>query len=324
MGKKRSGYIDIVGEKFGKLSITGEFVSDKYKKKQTFYTYICDCGNEGIVYRGNLIRENGTRSCGCLLGSNVAIDLTGKRFGKWVAKERIKSTKEKRWETTYLCECDCGTIREIIGIYLTRGHTVNCGCEIIETKRNRKGKDNPVWKGVVENNIALYKTHAPRLEVCEDVFCDPINNEIINVKCAYCGKIYRPTLNEVRTRIRSIETVGNGEGRFYCSDSCKQECPIYHKHKWPLGYKPATSREVQPELRQLTFIRDNYTCVKCGSTDNLHCHHIEGININPLESADIDMCITVCKSCHKDIHKQKDCRYVDLQCKKEGINENIS
>lgn len=311
-------YENVVGERFGKLVITGEFVSDRYGKKQTFFNYVCDCGTEGFIYRGNLLGKNGTKSCGCLLGSNVAIDLTGQRFGSWVARERIKSTKEKRWETRYLCECDCGTMKEVVGVYLTRGQTTHCGCIKKETKRNRKGKDNPNWKGVVENNIALYKTHAPKLEVCEEVFRDKFNEEIINVKCAYCGKIYRPTLNEVRSRIRCIDVPDRGDSRFYCSDSCKQECPIYHKHKYPLGYKPATSREVQPELRQLVFLRDNYTCVKCGATENLHCHHIEGININPLESADVDMCITVCKSCHKDIHSQKDCRYIDLQCNKDA------
>ena len=108
----------------------------------------------------------------------------------------------------------------------------------------------------------------------------------------------------------------NGEARFYCSQSCKSNCPIYNQKKYPKGFKKATSREVQPELRQLVFERDNWTCIKCGATSNLHCHHMEGIKHNPIESCDIDMCITLCKSCHKEVHKQKDCRYTDLRCKK--------
>lgn len=35
----------------------------------------------------------------------------------------------------------------------------------------------------------------------------------------------------------------------------------------------------------------------------LHCHHFEGIEINPIESADIDQCITLCKKCHIWDHK---------------------
>ena len=37
---------------------------------------------------------------------------------------------------------------------------------------------------------------------------------------------------------------------------------------------------------------------------------------NPIESTDIDMCITVCKKCHKKIHKKDGCTYQDLQCEK--------
>jgi len=48
------------------------------------------------------------------------------------------------------------------------------------------------------------------------------------------------------------------ESRFYCSESCKQECSIYNRRKWPKGFKIATSREVQPELRQIVLKRDNY------------------------------------------------------------------
>jgi 5-methylcytosine-specific restriction endonuclease McrA len=117
----------------------------------------------------------------------------------------------------------------------------------------------------------------------------------------------------------------NSENRLYCSDSCKEECPIYKKTSYILMKEDAIragrlnwielNREVQPELRQMVFKRDDYKCIKCGSKENLHCHHIEGIRWEPLESADIDKCITVCKTCHKEIHMKKDCGYNDLKCK---------
>ena len=34
----------------------------------------------------------------------------------------------------------------------------------------------------------------------------------------------------------------------------------------------------------------------------------------PLMSADIDMCITLCKSCHIKVHKLPDCGYHDHKC----------
>lgn len=67
--------------------------------------------------------------------------------------------------------------------------------------------------------------------------------------------------------------------------------------------------------------RDNYTCQKCERHQSilntgLHCHHFEGIKLNPIESADIDMCITLCKPCHKFIHDQAGCKYHELRCNK--------
>jgi hypothetical protein len=46
----------------------------------------------------------------------------------------------------------------------------------------------------------------------------------------------------------------------------------------------------------------------------LHCHHIEGVEKNPIESADLDNTITLCKKCHKWAHTQEGCRYFELRC----------
>lgn len=81
-------------------------------------------------------------------------------------------------------------------------------------------------------------------------------------------------------------------------------------------YEVNTSREVQPQLRQMVLERDNWTCQKCeaGVDAELHCHHLEGIRWNPLESADIDMCITYCKACHREAHSHEGCKTSDMRC----------
>ena len=50
----------------------------------------------------------------------------------------------------------------------------------------------------------------------------------------------------------------------------------------------------------------------------LHCHHKEGILWEPIESADIDMCITYCKTCHKLVHQIEGCGYQDMKCDTKG------
>lgn len=142
----------------------------------------------------------------------------------------------------------------------------------------------------------------------------------IEARCAYCGKWIQPTVSQVRNRISACETHGNGECRIYCNDNndqCKLACPTYHKISYPKGFKPASSREVDPLVRQLCFERDNWTCQHCGVTSKeaqLHCHHIIGVVHSPMEQNDISNTITLCKACHKALHKQKGCRYQDYKC----------
>jgi len=54
------------------------------------------------------------------------IDLTGQRFGKLIA---IESTKgDEHGNRLWLCKCDCGKEKVIIGASLTAHKTKSCGC----------------------------------------------------------------------------------------------------------------------------------------------------------------------------------------------------
>ena len=85
--------------------------------------------------------------------------------------------------------------------------------------------------------------------------------------------------------------------------------------KLSVGFKTDTSREVQPHLRKLVLERDDWTCQKCGNGDKeLHCHHMTGIEINPIESADMDNCITFCVDCHHEVHRLSYCNMRREKC----------
>ena len=134
------------------------------------------------------------------------------------------------------------------------------------------------------------------------------DNNLIEVKCMYCDRWYIPSSKSIQHKIRAISGKQAGECNLYCSDECKHACPTYGQRLYPKGHKISTSREVQPELRKLVFLRDNYTCQKCNAKDKeLHCHHYEGIEVNPVESADIDNCITLCVDCHHEVHTKDKC-----------------
>jgi 5-methylcytosine-specific restriction endonuclease McrA len=151
----------------------------------------------------------------------------------------------------------------------------------------------------------------------EEPRCYSKNKKLLEVKCAYCGKWILPTNLQVKNRIRVFGGILSGECRFYCSENCKQACPIYNQKLWPKGFKKATSREVVPLLRQLVLERDNYICQKCGATietAQLHVHHEKSYTLNKIMANDPDNCITLCKNCHKWVHSQVGCKYSDLKC----------
>lgn len=55
-----------------------------------------------------------------------AVDLTGQKFGKLTVVER--TANNKKGNTMWLCNCDCGNTKEVLGYDLTHGRTVSCGC----------------------------------------------------------------------------------------------------------------------------------------------------------------------------------------------------
>jgi len=164
-------------------------------------------------------------------------------------------------------------------------------------------------------NIPTYNTFQSQLEPY-GVECrrNKEDNNVLEVKCMYCDKWYIPIYRSVQRKIETINGQRSGECNLYCSDECKRACPTYGQILYPKDFKLNTSREVQPELRKLVLNRDNYTCQKCNATNvELHCHHYEGIEVNPVESADMDQCIILCKQCHNNIHKKDKCGIKDYQ-----------
>lgn len=166
-------------------------------------------------------------------------------------------------------------------------------------------------------NIPEYNLYESQLKLygveCRKNYKD---DNILEIRCIHCGKWYIPTLISVRSKIKCINGIMSGDSNLYCSNECKNSCPIYNQKKWPKGFKLDTSRPVQPELKRLVLERDNNQCQICGSSEDLHCHHITGVEINPVESADIDNCITLCYTCHNKSHSENGCHFSDMRKKR--------
>jgi hypothetical protein len=176
---------------------------------------------------------------------------------------------------------------------------------------------NSEQKRQTRTSNSKFDGHQARLCQFENIRRCPEKPELLEVRCAYCGKWMKPTNTQVHHRLQVFNGTLSGELRFYCSENCRMSCPIYNQNKYPKGFKKATSREVVPLLRQLVLERDGHTCQKCGATTEtaqLHVHHEKSYTLNKIMANDPDNCITLCKECHKWIHSQDGCRYVDLTC----------
>lgn len=211
----------------------------------------------------------------------------------------IRFYNRVRFGTLLLCSDKC------------KSECPNFGNDLLQGKIiQRRGSDNPCWKG--GEYEVIYESYKEDLEWTGEIKDD--GNGYLEAQCSYCEEWFYPTRTQVYMRRRGLE---EGKGNFYCSDKCKVKCPIYRQRYYRKDNKPVTNRELQDELKEIVLERDEYACVKCGSKKGLICHHIEGLHWEPVESADEDICVTVCKDCHEEIHRQPGCKKNQLGCKRK-------
>lgn len=160
------------------------------------------------------------------------------------------------------------------------------------------------------NSPAKYLTYKDKINLYENTRSNDIFLEV-QCKNSNCQKWFIPTNDQVQHRLKAINGTQRGESNFYCSDGCKDTCSIYGM-RGSINSTKNTTREMQSQLRELVLIRDEYKCIKCGNTEDLICHHIDPVVNNPIESADVSNCITICKYCHKLLHQIPGCN--NLQC----------
>ncbi|MHB8616307.1 MAG: HNH endonuclease [Candidatus Acidiferrales bacterium] len=72
-------------------------------------------------------------------------------------------------------------------------------------------------------------------------------------------------------------------------------------------------RQAYDELRKQVLKRDDWRCQNCGSSENLHVHHLQ--SRGRLGDDTLENLITLCVCCHRDVH---------LKFRRTTPNENAS
>ena len=128
---------------------------------------------------------------------------------------------------------------------------------------------------------------------------------------------------EHRKKISEI-TKGEGNPMFgkHHSKETRQKISKSHKGEKSYLWKGGITSELNTirngfeymDWRNLVYLRDNYTCQKCGDSKggNLEAHHIKSFAEYPKLRFDIENGITLCKNCHygNGLHKEKNKRKI--------------
>lgn len=104
-------------------------------------------------------------------------DLTGKRFGRLVVLRRAVDWESKysRKRARWMCLCDCGNEKQVIGDSLKSGHTRSCGCtqrEIVSSHGNSYSLTYSSWKSIKQrcynqNSPSAHNYLGRGIEMCE-------------------------------------------------------------------------------------------------------------------------------------------------------------
>jgi hypothetical protein len=182
-----------------------------------------------------------------------------------------------------------------------------------ETKRrmseSQKGKIfSEEHKKKLRYTLKDYKEKYPFLFVVEELR-ETENGEIqVHCKNHNCknskekGGWFTPTYSQIKSRRDHIcNPDGNGGSYFYCSQHCKDTCPLYNlkgdPYKNKNTNKPYTSAEKEV-FNNLVLRRDNEICYYCGEHIATIVHHLRPQKLEPFFALDPDYAISVCKKCH--------------------------
>lgn len=165
-------FVDIVGQKFGRLVALERAESTKWGKAA--WVCLCVCG-EYVTVSSNSLRRGLVRSCGCLRkDGKTLIDVTDQKFGRLVVLERAGSD---RWsQAMWRCRCDCGNWVNVSGYGLRSGNTRSCGClqkDVVTVHGKSHTRAYYCWASMKDRCInprsCSYKDYGGRgISICED------------------------------------------------------------------------------------------------------------------------------------------------------------
>ena len=170
---------DLVGEKFGDLTVKESAGTDKQRNK----LWLCECVcGETVKVATRQLTSGEKTNCGCK--SIRKQTLINKKFGDLTVKEFVGSNKYRN--KLWLCECTCGTKVEVSTDMLTSGKKAHCGCK----SKWKQNLINKKFGDLTVKEFAGLDKRGNRLWLCECTCGNKIkvtSNLLTSGKKAHCG-----------------------------------------------------------------------------------------------------------------------------------------
>lgn len=215
-----TNYIDITGVKFGKWKVIRKPTEEELKslsniKEKHVYLFCkCECGHTQLISRYYL-KKGKTKQCKrCSYKERSKkrygnpSDIIGKKFGEWTV---VKSLGIINKANTYICKCNCGTIKRMERGEINQYEKSNRGCTKCGKRRNLKDIFVQMYLWVKRSASTRNKKFTISKQYCINI----LNKQ--ESKCAYTGiKLEFARGTSPKSRIgkttASIDRINNSKG----------------------------------------------------------------------------------------------------------------
>lgn len=227
-----------------------------------------------------------------------AEDLTGREFGKLTVLSRAQNriTNAAVSKVVWLCECSCGTKKEILGDSLRSGGSRSCGCTAKELAR-RLNKSTVHIIDLAGQRIGRLSviSRAEKTNRGGDAFwlceCDCGNTKVIS------GASLRDDTTLSCTCLQRELSAERGRLKRGLYAGAKAS-------GWKGGVTPQNElvrkSAAYKAWRKAVFERDDYTCQMCGKRGvTVNADHIKPFALFPELRLDLGNGRTLCEPCHR-------------------------
>lgn len=124
-----------------------------------------------------------------LVGEKRLSPKNGERFDRLIVLGRSKTGGKDRAKTYYICQCDCGAIKEIKGVSLRSGMTKSCGC--LHSERMKEIGRDMIGDSSYHRIEWRYRYNASKREMPWELTTECFR-ELLSQNCHWCGEEPKP------------------------------------------------------------------------------------------------------------------------------------